>query len=290
MSKSSDFLAIYDLNMKLYIPFCNTTHAIIETIDEKDYRIIPNEGLPARINSTAYLILQFCDGKTNIDRIIKKLFNEYQVDKYTLKCDVINILYIMWRMNMVVWVNGNNPYLGLYTKALDDNICFNNLFFSDIKFILKDTSDKACISAIIDPEIKFSSYNVKNDLKLIKGFYLDIKYKNDVITFIYVEPNSSIIPVASILNYEISYIYVNNDYKNIISKFFDEFLIWVGTWIENELKILSIEDRMVFFIKLLNNEKNNSIMDALKFDFIGELKKECGDKDVRCYEKVLMSL
>lgn len=70
-------------------------------------------------NKTTMLVINLCDGKTTIEKIIKRINNIYSdVLPKTIQEDVINILHILWKLGFIGWIN-QNPFAHLYSKKME---------------------------------------------------------------------------------------------------------------------------------------------------------------------------
>lgn len=266
-----------------YIPIFIKKNNIIRKNfeDSKNYIIMP-KGEKIFLNNVAFEILELCNGKNNINYIIKEIYTQYAVEKDIVIKDIIEHLYKYWRMGLVVWVGRKNPFSVIYEKRVNDKIMFKNLYGDDINEKVVKNIKHGLKDVTLDDDIYFLDSTILNNVRQGNNYYFSLEIDNNISALIGIRANISFVPAFTILNYNIDYLYVDNKQHDLISKYFDDFLSWIGLQIEDNFNFSALYEKNVFIMKVSNSEDNMHFLLNNKFYKIGEINKETHDESI-CY-------
>lgn len=290
MALEQIFLNDEELCLADYRPLANRKDKIIKENAEADNNSIrlPN-GVPLHLNNTAFAIFELCDGNNNIQTILDTMYAEYDVDLDVLKNDVITNLYSLWKVGLLVWVQGKTPFLCLYSKKLGEGVVAKCLLFAEARKNMAAYLDKGMADVTLDEEIRFTPQNIRSGMEGMTDFYFSLEVEGEVAAFVCMSTNMSVLPTICNLSYKMDFLYMEDKYKDVLNKYFDQMLEWAGCWVEQEMHLSTIDDKVVFFMKIADSEEGSQeeTLKALGFEQVGRLKKEFEDADVLCMQKII---
>lgn len=290
MALEQMFLENYELNLGDYKPLANKKDKIIKENAEADNNSIrlPN-GVPLHLNNTAFSIFELCDGTNSIQMILNKMFEAYDVDMEVLKNDVITNLYSLWKVGLLVWVQGKNPFLCLYSKKLGEGVVVKSLLFPEARKDMGAYLGQGITDVTLDEEIRFTPQNIRSGMEGMTDFYFSLEVDHEVAALVCMSTNMSVLPTICNLSYKIDFLYLEEKHKAVLEEHLDEMLEWAGCWVEQEMHLSTINDKVVFFMKIADaaDKSQENTLKKLGFVQVGRLKKELEDADVLCMQKII---
>lgn len=88
------------------------------------------------INPTGKKILDLCNGENTLQKICNELINLYpEVPKEEITKDIAEILFDFSRCDLIQWKGGNNPFMYINEKKLDNGVIISTALDNELKEI-----------------------------------------------------------------------------------------------------------------------------------------------------------
>lgn len=231
-------------------------------------------------NKITVEILEKCNGKNSIEKIMTELLEEYDVMFEVLRNDVLSVLHEAWKKGIIRWKE-KNPFSVIYIKELEfKHRAFKRILAEEVLQTINYIGDEGITNNLINRASWYQEKHINNLQRMGLEYCFEIVENERLKCLIAIAPEIMFCENSyRVISLRINYIYA----KSITQNLFDEFLNWVVDFLYN-VEDVKINPKCSFFqIEVNANRENDKILSELGMDKVTATL----DSKINFYEKTV---